>query len=110
METQKMINENIEMAIADTKNAMSDIGNKMVHAKADINADVEKIKANFGHSEAEKKVAYEKADIKANAEKAKSNVKNRIAHANADADKTKAEEMRCENNRSLIPSSNPLIT
>jgi hypothetical protein len=94
METQKMINENVEMVMADAKKGMADIGNKMAHAKADAKADVEKVKANFGHSVAEKKVAYEKADIKANAEKAKSNVKNRIAHEKADAEKIKAEEMR----------------
>jgi hypothetical protein len=89
-----MINENVEMAMADAKKGMADIGNKMAHAKADSKADVEKVKANFEHSVAEKKVAYEKADIKANAEKAKSNVKNRIAHAKVDAEKTKSEEMR----------------
>lgn len=30
-----MRNENVEKAKADTKKAMSDIGNKMAHAKAD---------------------------------------------------------------------------
>jgi len=30
-----MTNENIEKAKADTKKAMSEIGNKMAHAKAD---------------------------------------------------------------------------
>jgi hypothetical protein len=43
---------------------MSDIGNKMAYAKADENADVEMIKANLEHNEAEKKVAYAKADAK----------------------------------------------
>jgi hypothetical protein len=45
-----MINENVEMAMADAKKGMADIGNKMSHAKADAKADVEKVKANFGHS------------------------------------------------------------
>lgn len=35
MENQKMTNENIETAKADTKNVMSDLGNKLAHAKAD---------------------------------------------------------------------------
>ena len=81
----------IEKAKADTKKAMSDIGNKMAHAKADVNADVEKVKANFGHGGAEKKAAYAKADIKAVAEKAKSNVENRLSHAKVDAEKAKAD-------------------
>ena len=81
----------VEKAKADTKKAMSDIGNKMAHAKADVNADVEKIKANFGHDEAEKKAAYAKADIKADAEKAKADVENKMAHAKADAEKAKAD-------------------
>ena len=86
-----MANENIEKAKADTKKTMADIGNKMAHAKADVNADVEKIKANIEHNEAEKKVAYAKADIKANAEKAKADVENKVAHAKADAEKARAE-------------------
>ena len=53
-------------------------------AKADVKAKVEKVKANFGHSVAEKKEAYAKADIKANASKAKADVKNRITHLKAD--------------------------
>ncbi|MCX6673937.1 MAG: hypothetical protein NTY37_09185 [Methanothrix sp.] len=60
---------------------MSDIGNKMAHAKADLNADVEKIKANFGHDGAEKKVAYEKADIRADAERAKADIGKKMAEA-----------------------------
>jgi hypothetical protein len=86
-----MSNDRAEKAKADTKKAMSDIGNKMAHAKADANADVEKIKANFGHNEAEKKVAYAKADIKANASKAMADVDNKMAHARADAEKTKTD-------------------
>jgi len=44
----------------------------MSHAKADANADVEKLKAKFGHDdELGKKAAYAKADIKADAEKAR---------------------------------------
>ena len=86
-----MANENIEKAKADTKKTMADIGNKMAHAKADVNADVEKIKANIEHNEAEKKVAYVKADIKADVKKAKADVENKMAHAKADAEKGKAE-------------------
>ncbi|MCX6668871.1 MAG: hypothetical protein NTV25_03570 [Methanothrix sp.] len=86
-----MANDRAEKAKADTKKAMSDIGNKMAHAKADVNADVEKIKANFGHDGAEKKAAYAKADIKAHAEKAKADVENKMAHAKADAEKAKAD-------------------
>ncbi len=81
----------IEKAKADTKKAMSDIENKMAHAKADVNADVEKIKANFEHNETEKKVAYAKADIKADAKKAKADVENKMTHAKADAEKAKAD-------------------
>ncbi|MGA9097884.1 MAG: hypothetical protein WB392_03030 [Methanotrichaceae archaeon] len=40
-----MINENVEMAMADAKKGMSDIGNKMAHARADAKADAEKTKA-----------------------------------------------------------------
>jgi hypothetical protein len=89
-----MANDRTEKAKADTKKAISDIGNKIAHAKADLNADVEKIKANFEHNEAEKKVAYVKADIKAGAEKAKADVVNKIAHAKADLEKAKAENRK----------------
>jgi len=59
----------IEKPKADTKKAMSDKENKMAYAKADENADVEMIKDNLEHNEAEKKVAYVKTDAKnANAE------------------------------------------
>jgi hypothetical protein len=85
-----MTNETVEKAKADTKKVVADIGNKMAYAKADVNADVEKIKANFEHNEAEKKVAYAKADIKAGAEKAKADVENKFAHAKADAEKANA--------------------
>ena len=86
-----MANDRVETAKADTKKAVADIGNKIAHAKADVNADVEKIKANFEHEGAEKKVAYAKADIKANADKAKADVENKLAHVKADADKAKAD-------------------
>jgi hypothetical protein len=89
-----MTNETVEKAKADTKKVVADIGNKMAHAKADVNADVEKIKANFEHNEAEKKVAYVKADIKAGAEKAKADVENKFAHAKADAEKANAKNRR----------------
>jgi len=81
----------IEKVKADTKKAMSDIENKMAHAKADVNADVEKIKANIEHDEAGEKVAYAKADLKADAAKAKADVENKLAHAKADAEKAKAD-------------------
>jgi len=66
---------------------MSDIENKMAHARADVNADVE----NFGHGGTEKKVAYAKADLKAAAEKAKSDVENKLSHAKIDAQKARAD-------------------
>jgi len=88
---KKMTYNQIGKAKADTKKAMSDIENKMAHARADVNADVEKIKANFGHGGAEKKVAYAKADLKASAEKAKSDVENKLSHAKVDAQKAKAD-------------------
>jgi hypothetical protein len=85
-----MASDRIETAKADTKKVVADIENKVAHAKADVNADVEKIKANLEHDEAEKKVAYAKADIKANAEKAKADVENKVAYAKADAEKAMA--------------------
>jgi hypothetical protein len=85
-----MANDRVETARADTKKVVADIGNTIAHAKADANADVEKIKANFQHDDAEKKVAYAKADIKANAEKAKADIENKVAHAKADAEKAVA--------------------
>ena len=86
-----MTNKNMEKAKADTKKALSDIGNKMAHAKADLTADVEKIKASIGHDdELGKKAAYAKANIKAGAEKAMADVENKLAHAKADAEKAKA--------------------
>jgi len=86
-----MSSDRVETAKADTKKTISDIGNKMAHAKADLTADVEKVKANFGHNEAEKKAAYAKADIDASAEKAKADVENKVAHAKANVDKARAE-------------------
>ena len=86
-----MINENVENMKADAKNAVSDIGNIMSHAKADAKADVAKVKAKFGHGdELDKKAAYAKADIKADAAKAKADVENKLAHEKADAEKAKA--------------------
>ena len=86
-----MLNENVEIMKADAKNAVSDIGNIMSHAKADVKGDVEKVKAKFGHGdELEKKAAYAKADIKADASKAKADVGNKMVHAKADAYKAKA--------------------
>ena len=46
-----MASDRIETAKADTKKVVADIGNKVAHAKADVNADVEKIKANLEHDE-----------------------------------------------------------
>ena len=86
-----MFNKNAENMKADAKNAVSDIGNIMSHAKADAKADVEKVKAKFGQGdELEKKAAYAKADIKADASKAKADVGNKMVHAKADAEKAKA--------------------
>jgi hypothetical protein len=81
-----MTNENVETMKADAKKAVSDLGNIMSHAKADVTADVEKTKVRFGHDDdAGKKAAYAKADIKADAEKAKADVKNKLAHEKADS-------------------------
>ena len=91
MRNKKMTYNQIGKAKADTKKAISDIENKMAHARADVNADVEKIKANFGHGGTEKKVAYAKADLKAATEKAKSDVENKLSHAKVDAQKAKAD-------------------
>ena len=89
----KMINENVENMKADAKNAVSDIGNIMSHAKADV----EKVKAKFGHGDKlEKKAAYAKADIKADASKAKADVGNKMVHAKADAEKKTADALKQE--------------
>jgi F0F1-type ATP synthase membrane subunit b/b' len=86
-----MLNENVENMKADAKNAVSDIGNIMSHAKADAKADMEKVRAKFGHGDKlDKKAAYAKADIKADASKAKADVGNKMVHAKADAEKAKA--------------------
>jgi hypothetical protein len=86
-----MLNENVENMKSDAKNAVSDIGNIMSHAKADAKVDVEKMKAKFGHGdELGKKAAYAKADIKADAAKAKADVGNKMVHVKADAEKAKA--------------------
>ena len=44
-----MTDENVETMKADAKKAVSDLGNIMSHVKADAKADVEKVKAKFGH-------------------------------------------------------------
>lgn len=86
-----MTDENVETMKADAKKAISDIGNIMSHAKADAKADVEKVKAKFGHDdEVGKKAAYAKADVKAQAEKAKADLENKFAHEKVDAEKAKA--------------------
>ena len=85
-----MTDENVEIMKADAKKAVSDLGNIMSHAKADVKADVEKVKAKFGHdNELGKKATYAKADIKADAEKAKADVENKLAHEKADAERRK---------------------
>ena len=86
-----MKDENVETMKADAKKVVSDLGNIMSHAKADAKADVEKVKAKFGHDdEVGKKAAYAKADIEAEAEKAKADIENKLAHEKADAEKAKA--------------------
>ena len=83
-----MSRENIETIKADAKKAMSDLENIVSHAKAEVEADVEKVKARFGHDdELGKKAAYAKADIKADAQKAKADLDNKMAHEKADANK-----------------------
>lgn len=86
-----MSNNIAEKAKADTQKAMSDVGNKIAHAKADVNADMDKIKANFGHDGVGKDAAYVKADIKAGAAKAKADVDNKVARARADFEIAKAD-------------------
>lgn len=86
-----MTDENVETMKVDAKKAVSDLGNIMSHVKADAKADVEKVKAKFGHDdEVGKKAAYVKADITATAEKAKADVDNKLAHEKADADRRKS--------------------
>jgi hypothetical protein len=88
-----MTNENLETMKADAKKVVSDLGNILSHAKADVTADVEKAKAKFGHdNEIGKKAAYAMADIKADAKKAKSDIENKMAHAKVDAEKVKSEK------------------
>jgi len=87
-----MTSENVENIKADAKKAVSDLGNIMSHAKADVKAEIEKAKVKLGHDdELEKKTAYAKADIKADAEKAKADLENKLAHAKADVDKARAD-------------------
>jgi hypothetical protein len=85
-----LTNDNIENIKADAKKAVADIGNKISHVEADASADVEKLRANFGHNEVGKKAAYAKADIKADVQKAKADIDKRAAHLKADAEKKKA--------------------
>ena len=87
-----MTNEKIERALADAKKGMADVGNKVAHAEADITADLEKVKARFGHDDMlVKKAAYAKSDIRAGAKKAKADVENKLAHAKADTEEAKAD-------------------
>jgi hypothetical protein len=87
---QNMTSDTVEAAKADAKKGIADAGKVGAYAKADANADVEKIKASFGKSDVEKKVAYATADIKADAKKANADAENKVAHAKADLDKAKA--------------------
>jgi hypothetical protein len=90
-----MASENVETMKADAKKAVSDLENIVSHAKAEVVADVEKVKAKFGHDdELGKKAAYAKADIKADAQKAKADLDNKLAHEKADLEKTKAYTKR----------------
>ncbi len=85
-----MANENVKTMKADAKKAISDLENIVSHAKAEVEADVEKAKAKFGHDdELGKKAAYAKADIKADAQKAKADLDNKLAHERADAEKAR---------------------
>ena len=85
-----MANENVKTMKADAKKAISDLENILSHAKAEVEADVEKAKAKFGHDdELGKKAAYAKADIKADAQKAKADLDNKLAHERADAEKAR---------------------
>jgi hypothetical protein len=85
-----MANENIKTMTADAKKAISDLENIVSHAKAEVEADVEKVKAKLGHDdELGKKAAYAKADIKADAQKAKADLDNKLAHERADAEKAR---------------------
>jgi hypothetical protein len=71
---------------------MADIGNKMAHAEADVTADLEKVKARFGHDDRlVKKAAYAKSDIKADAKKANADVENKLSHAKADTVEARAD-------------------
>ncbi len=85
-----MANKKVETMKADAKKAFSDLENIVSHAKAEVEADVEKVKAKFGNDdELGKKAAYAKADIKADAEKAKADLDHKLAHERADAEKAK---------------------
>lgn len=85
-----MANKNVETMKADAKKAFSDLENIVSHAKAEVEADVEKLRAQFGHDdELGKKAAYAKADIKADAEKAKADLDHKLAHEKADGEKVK---------------------
>ena len=85
-----MANENVKTMKADAKKAFSDLENIVSHAKAEVEADVEKVKAKFGNDdELGKKAAYAKADIKADAEKAKADLDHKLAHERADAEKAR---------------------
>jgi hypothetical protein len=90
-----MANKTVEAAKADVKKGIAEVEKAGAYVKADAKADVEKVKAKFGHDdEAGKKVAYAKADIKADVSKAKAEVGNTIAHSKADLEKAKAEHKK----------------
>jgi hypothetical protein len=90
-----MANKTVETAKADVKKGIAEIEKAGAYVKADAKADVEKVKAKFGHEDGlGKKVAYAQADIKADAAKAKADVGNKMANAKADLEKAKAEHKK----------------
>ncbi len=60
----------VEKVKADAKKGIAEAEKAGAYAKAEINADIEKIKANLGKSDVEKKMKYAKAD----ADKAKADI------------------------------------
>ena len=89
-----MTNENVEKAKAEAKKGIADAEKAGAYVKADVKSGVEKVKASLGKSDVEKQVGYAKADVNEAIDKAKADVKNRMAHADADTDKTKADQWK----------------
>jgi hypothetical protein len=59
---QKMTNETVEKAKADVKKGMAEVGKAAANLKDDVKADMERLKANFGHNADMEKKAGAKAD------------------------------------------------